>query len=96
MQILLFQLHSSFIGYIEVPNAEQVAGIHRECLRNKAPEEEYHHAAMKIKLVRCVTEKFIKSVQQGKEGDLSAFPSHHKFIGPISEHVTNDNLENKL
>lgn len=50
---------------------------------------------MKIKLVRCVTGKFIKSVQQGKEGDLSAFPSHHKFIGFMSEHVTFNNVENK-
>lgn len=80
MEILLLQFHSFFISYIEVPSAEQLAGIHRQCLRVNVPGEEFCHAAMKIKLVRCVTGKFIKSVQQGKEGDLSAFPSHDKFI----------------
>lgn len=97
MEILLFQLHSFFIGYIEVPSEEQLAGIPRGFVRvNEAPVEVFCHAAMKIKLVRCVTGKFFKSVQQGKEGDLSAVPSHHQFIGPMSEHVTCNNVENKL
>lgn len=73
-EILLFQLHSLFISYIEVPSAEQLAGIPRVCLRvNEVPAEGFCHAAMKIKLVRCTTGKFIRSVQQGEEGDLSAF-----------------------
>lgn len=49
---------------------------------------------MKMKLVRSVTGKFMESVQQGKKGDLSAYIG--KFIGPMSEHGTSDNVENKL
>lgn len=88
-EILLFQLHSFFIRYIEVPSAEKFASFSRECLRvNAVPAEGFCHAAMKIKFVRCIMGKYIKPVEQGKKGDLPVFLSHPKATGPMFEHVT--------
>lgn len=73
-EILLCQLHRFFIGYIEVPSAEKFTSISRVCMRvSEVPGEGFFHAAVKIKFVRCVMGKYIKSVQQGKKGVLSNF-----------------------